>query len=150
MPSANSTSIASTWSRYETTPDFPLRSVYGFILQHCCWTMLSRAETSDEACIEERAQHALRFRGDLIEILECILVHVVELRELELHGFDVLAGLAVVPRDVAALEAAVDDVRVLACRREHAFEPRLQCRRAARAARRAEIEIGQLSFEQER
>src|SRR4051794_36794705 len=140
MPSANSTSIASAWSRYETTPDFPLRSVYGFILRHCCREMLSRAETSSEARIEQRAQHALRFRGDLIEILERILVHVIELSELELHGFDVLPGLAVVPRDVAAFEAAVDDVRVLACRSEHAFEPRLQCRRAAHATRRAEIE----------
>ena len=51
-------------------------------------------------------------------------------------------------RDVAALEAAVDDVRLSVVRGEHAGETLAQRRRTAGAVGCAEIQIRQPAFEQ--
>src|SRR6185369_2653459 len=54
----------------------------------------------------------------------------------------------VVARDVPALEAAIDDVRVAGLLREHAGQALAQAGRAARAAGRAEVELGQRALEE--
>ena len=56
----------------------------------------------------------------------------------------------VVPRDPAALEAPVDDVREARRAGQHPCRPRLQRRRAARAVGGAEIEVGQAAREEAR
>src|SRR5512138_1716414 len=62
----------------------------------------------------------------------------------------VLCGLPVVAGDVAALEAAVDHVRVVRLPVEHARQRGAKARRAARAAGGAEVEVRQLALEKPR
>ncbi len=87
--------------------------------------------------------------GTLGQILERILIHVDALRQFQLDRIDARVGRTVVSGLVAALEAAVDDVRVLLLRAQQRTQALLQGRRATRATGSAEIGIKQAPFEQE-
>src|SRR5207344_2131374 len=73
---------------------------------------------------------------------------VIELGQFELNRIDAGARVSVAARDMSALEAAIDDERVVALRLEHGNEFALQFRRATRTICRAEVEIRQASLEQ--
>ena len=72
------------------------------------------------------------------------------LRQLHLDGVDALPGPAVVAGGPAALEAAVDDMRVAGSGGADFLRRRLDRRGAAQPAIGADVEIGQPAFEQER
>ena len=72
------------------------------------------------------------------------------LRQFQLDRLDALLRTAIVARDVAALEATVDDEAVVGLRLEHADQSIAQGRAATVAAGRAEIEIRKATLEQER
>src|SRR5690606_5982610 len=93
-----------------------------------------RRARSGEAALEHATDHLLQAFRAFGQPGEAVLVHVGGLHELKLHGLDALFGPPVVARDVAALEAAIDHVRVLRLCRHHGGEAILQGRRAARTS----------------
>ena len=76
-------------------------------------------------------------------------MHVPPAGELHLQGMDARLGLAVVARDIAALEAAVRHARERR-RVANVFNRRGQCWRAACAVMGAQIEVRELSGEEAR
>ena len=92
----------------------------------------TRAARAAEYRLQQRAKQRPGRRSECIAEFECRLLHVVELRQFELDRVDAVRGGAIAARDVTALEATIDDERVLDLRREYRFESPLQWSRAAR------------------
>src|SRR5690606_37130344 len=98
-----------------------------------------QASTGLQRRLQELPDDALHARGAGVVVHVADLVHVGPLAGLQLHRLDAIARVAVVAGDVAALEAAVDDETVVLLSGQHAFQPRLQGRRTARAGGGAEV-----------
>src|SRR6218665_2788390 len=106
--------------------------------------------------LQRIAQHRLEQRPHLLRNVRAVverrlLVHVEVLAHLELDGMHALLRPAEVPRDVAALEAAVDDLREAAAGAFDAAErDREDVGRAALAVVGAEVQVRQLALEESR
>src|ERR1700761_7443762 len=93
---------------------------------------------------EQARDGFLHLCGTRLGIREAVFIHVVDLRQLQLHGLHAGFGLPVMTGDVAALEATVNHEAIARLAFEHVFELLLQCRRATRAFGRAQVEVRQL------
>ncbi len=103
-----------------------------------------------QTCIEHCSYQTLYSACLDFQIPETVFVHVVALRQFQLDRIDAFARIAVLPRDIAALETAVDDKGILALCVQYANQPLLQLRRTACTAYGAQIEIRQTAVEQKR
>src|SRR5471030_905577 len=78
------------------------------------------------------------------------LFHIRALPQLQLHRVEVLGRVAVMPGDVAALEAAVQHMAVIGVPGADRFQLRGQLRIATGAVEGAEVEVRQFAVEQVR
>lgn len=100
---------------------------------------------------EQFAQHTLGLVRKLFAIGERLaLLHIGALRQLQLHGVDAVAWLAVMTGDVAALEAPVQHMAVIHRLGANALQLLCQSRIATGAIERTEVEVRQLALEQVR
>jgi len=99
--------------------------------------------------VQQLLQHPPRRFSKIRAIAERLeLFHIRALAQLQLHGMDVLRRVAVIPGDMAALEAPVEHMGVLRIRGADGFQLAGQFRSAGGAVEGAEVEVRQLAVEQ--
>jgi hypothetical protein len=101
--------------------------------------------------LQQFPEHYLGRRCQVLAIAERLeLFHVGALAQLQLHRMNVLGRIAVVPGDVAALEATVQHMAVIAVTRADRLQLGGQLRIATGAVEGAKVEVRQFAVEQMR